>query len=100
MSQLVIHKVTLPLSSGTHKVEVPVGSKAVRVARQRGSIALWYVFPKAMENAKSREVWTVYSILTGAPFVMATGAAYLGTVQSDDETFVLHVFLYPGWKVE
>jgi hypothetical protein len=83
-----IYKFPLKLTA-LQQVDMPAESKILCVQMQRGVPCLWAVVERDAINQWSR---TIRMIGTGNEAPNETDA-YLGTVQIDDGTLVLHVFL-------
>jgi hypothetical protein len=77
-----------PLSfARLQSVSMPKGANILCVQLQRGTACLWAVVDPCVAENRQR---TLVMIPTGEEFEVA--GIYIGTIQMDQETVVLHVF--------
>lgn len=85
---MIIYKYELVYDNIT--INMPKGGEILTVQNQREGISLWVKFDESSEDFQFNEQRTFCSATTGNKF--PNDGHYIGTVQSNDGYYVVHVF--------
>jgi hypothetical protein len=84
----VIYKYTIPYHESEITISMPFGAEILSVQEQHGDISVWALVKPDLDLIDDR----TFHVLTTGETENFNGMRFLGTVQFDKGTNVLHVF--------
>lgn len=88
MTDTTIWKYELSPNNPINQIDMPMGAKVLCVQEQYNIPVIWVVIDPRVINEKR----TFYIQMTGEPFYYDDKKKYIGTVQLQGGSFVIHVF--------